>query len=78
LNCWDARRLVSDYLDDDLRESDRNAVEAHLAGCPTCPALYRSLVASTEALAHRSLTMRDPGSTIAPALEAKIRAALST
>jgi len=77
LNCWEARRLVSDYLDDDLPVADRHAVEAHLEGCPTCPALYRSLVASTEALANRSLTMRDPDSTVPPALEAKIRAALN-
>ncbi|NQU38048.1 MAG: sigma-70 family RNA polymerase sigma factor [Actinobacteria bacterium] len=74
LKCWDARRLVSDYLDDDLPVTDRHAIEAHLEGCPTCPALYRSLVASTEALANTSLPSRDPDSTIPPALEAKIRA----
>ena len=77
MRCWDARRLVSDYLDDDLPLPGRQAVEAHLQVCPTCPALYRSLVASTDALSNGSLTARDPDSTIAPAVEAKIRAALS-
>lgn len=30
--CWDARRLVSDYLDDDLSPDRRRAVDRHPAG----------------------------------------------
>ncbi len=77
MRCWDVRRLVSDYLDDALPLPGREAVEAHLQICPTCPALYHSLVASTAALSSDSFPARDPDSTIAPAVETKIRAALS-
>lgn len=44
MRCWDARQLVSDYLDRELDEPRSRAVEAHLRRCPTCPPLYASLV----------------------------------
>jgi len=44
MRCWQARRHVSSYLDDELDEALRTTVEDHLAGCPTCPPLYTSLV----------------------------------
>ncbi|MCB9413280.1 MAG: sigma-70 family RNA polymerase sigma factor [Actinobacteria bacterium] len=78
LSCWEARRHVSDYLDNDVDPRTAAALEAHLAGCPTCPALYRSLVATTEALAgENEAATRDPDSTIPPALQSRLRAALS-
>jgi RNA polymerase sigma-70 factor (ECF subfamily) len=44
MRCWQARRHVSSYLDDELDEATKSMVEEHLAGCPTCPPLYTSLV----------------------------------
>ncbi|MCB0997525.1 MAG: sigma-70 family RNA polymerase sigma factor, partial [Acidimicrobiales bacterium] len=44
LRCWDARRHVSDYLDGLLDPEVAHGLEAHLAGCPTCPPLYAALV----------------------------------
>jgi RNA polymerase sigma-70 factor (ECF subfamily) len=44
MRCWKARSQISAYLDDELSETGRHAVEGHLAECPTCPPLYASLV----------------------------------
>ena len=44
MRCWQARRHVSSYLDGELDEATKSMVEGHLAGCPTCPPLYTSLV----------------------------------
>lgn len=44
MRCWDARRLISDYLDHLLDEDRVRTVEAHLQRCPTCPPLYAALV----------------------------------
>jgi RNA polymerase sigma-70 factor (ECF subfamily) len=44
MRCWQARRQVSSYLDGELDEATMSMVEGHLAGCPTCPPLYTSLV----------------------------------
>ena len=60
LRCWDARRHVSDYLDEALDEATARAVEAHLGGCPTCPPLYAALVGVRAELAD----LRDPDSVI--------------
>lgn len=72
LRCWDARRHVSDYLDDVLDPVTRAAVEAHVAGCPTCPALVASLVSATGALGE----LRDPDTVVAPELAQRIRSRL--
>lgn len=69
LGCWQARAKVSDYLDDDLPQSDRRLLEAHLDTCPTCPPLYASLVGATQAL---QAGHRDPDSVIDPAVLARI------
>lgn len=50
LRCWDARSKVSDYLDQELRASDRVLVERHLEVCPTCPPLYAALVGTRAAM----------------------------
>jgi RNA polymerase sigma-70 factor (ECF subfamily) len=73
LRCWDARRHVSDYLDDALEPEVRSAVQAHVERCPTCPALVAALVGATAALGQ----VRDPDTVVAPDLAARIRAQLS-
>jgi len=51
LTCAEARDLASDLLDGDLEADLARQVEEHVARCPTCPGLYRALVA-----VHRELT----------------------
>jgi predicted anti-sigma-YlaC factor YlaD len=50
LSCSEARDLASDLLDGELSPELERAVDEHVAGCPTCPALYRALLA-----VHREL-----------------------
>jgi RNA polymerase sigma-70 factor (ECF subfamily) len=73
LRCWDARRLVSDYLDGELEPTARRALERHLETCPTCPPLYTSLVGVRDALG----SLRDPDSVVPPGLAARIVERLS-
>ena len=70
MRCWDARQHVSDYLDGALDAGTCAAVEAHLAGCPTCPPLYAALVDTHAHLAG----CRDPDTVIPPALGTRLRA----
>ena len=72
LNCWQARSKIDEYLADELPGSDRSMLEKHLGGCPTCPALYASIVGVTEALG----TLRDPDSVIPPKLAERVRVTL--
>lgn len=72
LNCWDARSRIDDYLADELPTRDRTMLEQHLEGCPTCPALYASIVGVTGALG----SLRDPDSVIPPQLASRVRAVL--
>lgn len=69
LRCWDARRHVSDYLDDALDPVERAAVEAHIAGCPTCPPLVAAITGTTVALSR----IRDSDAVVDPALADRIR-----
>ena len=73
LNCWQARSKIDEYLADELPGSDRSMLEKHLGGCPTCPALYASIVGVTEALG----TLRDPESVIPPKLAERVRVTLA-
>jgi RNA polymerase sigma-70 factor, ECF subfamily len=50
LSCAEARDLASDLLDGELSLELQQAVDEHVTGCPTCPALYRALLA-----VHREL-----------------------
>jgi predicted anti-sigma-YlaC factor YlaD len=45
LSCAEARDMASDLLDRELSPELERAVDEHVAGCPTCPALYRALLA---------------------------------
>lgn len=74
MRCWDARTQVGDYLDGALDAHAAAQLEAHLAGCPTCPPLYASLVGATDALGR----WRDADTTVPPALAGRIAAALTT
>jgi RNA polymerase sigma-70 factor (ECF subfamily) len=74
MRCWDARRLVSDYMDDDLTARERGLLEMHLQGCPTCPPLYAGLVGVSAALEAR----RDPDEAVPTALADRIRTLLET
>jgi RNA polymerase sigma-70 factor, ECF subfamily len=44
LSCAEARDLASDLLDGELSPELERAVDEHVSGCPTCPALYRALL----------------------------------
>lgn len=68
MRCWDARQLVSDYLDGHVDEAERAQLERHLASCPTCPPLYASLVGVTARLNE----LRDRDSVIPPDLRARL------
>lgn len=74
MRCWDARRLVSDYLDGDLARAQAEAVEAHLRRCPTCPPLYAALVGVHEQLGR----LRDPDTVVPTPLQQRIEGVLST
>jgi RNA polymerase sigma-70 factor (ECF subfamily) len=69
MRCWDARQLVSDYMDDDLPARERGLLEQHLESCPTCPPLYAGLVGVREALGAR----RDTDDAIPVAVADRIR-----
>lgn len=74
MRCWDARQLVSDYMDDELTGRDRGLLELHLAGCPTCPPLYAALVGVRSALGSN----RDSDAAIPAVLAERIRLLLTT
>ena len=73
MRCWDARSLVSDYLDDELGADQRVAVETHLAACPTCPPLYAALVGTHEAVG----ALRDSDTVVPPALAERVAASVA-
>jgi RNA polymerase sigma-70 factor (ECF subfamily) len=69
LGCWEARQQVSGYIDGELDPAERRALEAHLAGCATCPPLYQALVGTTASLGN----LHDPDSVIPEALAERVR-----
>ncbi len=74
MTCWSARSRIDDYLAGELSADERAMVERHLAGCPTCPALYASIVGVTEALG----AWRDPDSVVPERLAERVRARLGS
>jgi hypothetical protein len=73
MRCWDARSLVSDYIDSQLTTDQRIAVEAHLADCPTCPPLYAALVGTLEGVG----ALRDIDAVVPPALAERVAAVVT-
>ena len=69
LSCGEARDQVSSYLDDELEPARRAVLEAHLAGCATCPPLYQALVGATASLGN----LHDPDTVIPAALAERVR-----
>lgn len=76
MRCWDARSKVSDYLDGEVTRSEAVRLEKHLAVCPTCPPLYRSLVAARDGMAGTP-DLQDPDSVVPAQLAARISLVLS-
>lgn len=74
VRCWQARRHIRAYLDQELPPETRAAVEGHLAVCPTCPPLYTSLVGVRTQLSE----LRDPNSVVPDEMAARISARLRT
>jgi predicted anti-sigma-YlaC factor YlaD len=52
LSCAEARDLACNLLDGELPAQTARLVEEHVAGCPSCPGLYRALVAVHRELAR--------------------------
>ncbi len=50
MNCSQPRRLFGAYWDDELTQAEREWLEAHFAGCPTCRGEYEELARSLELL----------------------------
>lgn len=75
MRCWQARARVSDYLDGELDVAGSAALQAHLAGCTTCPPLYAALVGARRAVAAAGSP--DPDSVVPEALARRIGALLS-
>ena len=74
MRCWQARRHISAYLDDEVTPETRAAVEGHLAVCPTCPPLYASLVGMRAQLGEQ----RDRDSVVPDEIAERIDARLRT
>jgi len=73
LRCWDARRLISDYLEGELDAVVASRVEAHLGGCPTCPPLYAALVGTKDALRDAPSVLRDPDTVVPREIAERLR-----
>lgn len=69
VRCWQARRHISSYLDGELDAPTRDAVEGHLATCPTCPPLYAGLVGVRDILGG----LRDPDSVVEQRIASRIK-----
>lgn len=69
MNCWSARAQIGDYLDGALAATERGVLEHHLRECPTCPALFTSLVGVRAALNE----LRDPDTVVPPHLVERVR-----
>jgi len=62
LSCQAARALVSAYMNHELDTEHAQALETHIRGCTSCPALYASLMAVQQHLResqHPALSPRD-------------------
>ena len=69
LSCWQARSMVSDYIDGEISGTKELQLKEHLRLCSTCPPLYASLVGVKSSLS----TLRDTDSVIPPDVIRRIR-----
>lgn len=69
LDCWSARSRIDDYLDHETDSATNSALESHLASCPTCPPLLRSIVTTQAAVSD----LRDDDSVLPEALAERLR-----
>jgi anti-sigma factor (TIGR02949 family) len=60
LTCDECRERLAPYIDDELDALDRQAVSAHLAGCPMCSARYERERALGETLREKLPTYAAP------------------
>lgn len=54
LNCHDCLELLGGYLDGDLEQPERGALDAHLAGCATCHRLVLSCRQTIQVYRHQT------------------------
>lgn len=73
IGCWEAREMISPFIDNELGEAEKSRVHSHLDSCPTCPALFASMVTVNEVM---SSDRRDPDESINPALSQKVQSYL--
>jgi hypothetical protein len=59
MNCRSAERLYSSFVEDELSQKERHALETHLAECPRCSAAVEELRATVELMA--ALPAYEPG-----------------
>lgn len=59
MKCRRARALIFDVTDNAIADPDRNALEQHLVGCPTCEALAKGVPASLSLLRRAPLVHPD-------------------
>ena len=69
LSCWQARSMVSDYIDGEISGTKELQLKEHLRLCSTCPPLYASLVGVKSSLSN----LRDTDSVIPPDVIRRIR-----
>lgn len=74
MKCWDARLLISDYLDGALPPTSTGTLERHLRTCPTCPPLYAAVVGVRAGMGDT----RDPNSVVPADVARKVFASLKS
>ena len=75
-SCEDVLAELSDYLDDELNDSLRKQVEAHMGHCRTCRAVYDSTRKTLRIVTESGSfeLSEDVSSRVASSIRAKIRA----
>lgn len=73
LSCARARELASELIDGELPDELATAVREHVATCPSCPQLYRSLVLVHEHLATPAALVDEAASAALARLRSRLR-----
>ena len=75
-SCEDVLAELSDYLDDELSDSLRKQVKAHMSHCRTCRAVYDSTRKTLRIVTESGSfeLSEDVSSRVASSIRAKIRA----